>query len=224
MRTWNLLAGIAALFLLAGTAKAVTFPLYLQDDFTLTFGAPANPGAAGGQLWATGHVLTPGNFWAADFLLTGGNPNAAYLVGNEYWTDYDVSITMGESDNVGGFVSTFWSGTGEVTTRVKDGGGLFPPESLRYSAAGYWHPADQPEFYQSVGSGAVMGAGSGDWAGVEELYIPWFGTYNWRYDEALTWQKGNMQGMLMDVPEPGSLLLLVAGGLVALAIGRRRKK
>ncbi len=58
--------------------------------------------------------------------------------------------------------------------------------------------------------------------GIAGLSVPWFGTYNWSYNEELTWQRGNMQGAM--VPEPGSMILLVASGLVALAIGRRRRK
>jgi len=226
VKTSILLATCLALVFLTGSASAVTLPLYIQDDFQLTFGEPGNPGASGGELWSAGRLLTPENIWAADYRLTGINQLAAYQVGDEYWTDYVTNLDIGVSSPQHGWQATYWSGTGSITTRVKVGGGLEPSGQYAYSATDYWHPVNptgsNPSEYQSIGSGAFTGAGQEGWGDVAGFSVPWFGTYNWSYNEELTWQRGNMQGAM--VPEPGSMILLVAGGLVALAIGRRRRK
>jgi len=195
---------------------------FAQDDFTLTFGAQGQPGAAGGTFTATGYIKQwTANTAIAWFSLTGKTTAGAAPVGTQYLTTYDLStLTIYAGLVKGNTTTTLWAGNGWLNTLVNADASTFTPNIQP------WYET-QPVQYNSIGSADFMATStSGTFTSPE--FVAQLGTYNWSYDNVTpalrTTQFGNTQGKLEAVPEPMSVMLGIMGlGSVAGFMKLRRK-
>jgi hypothetical protein len=206
-------------------------PYFAQDDFWLNYpNNPGNPGAAGATFTVEGYVKDwSNNSNLARFVMTGSNSAAATSDSSgHYVTKYDTGTSL-KIYNLAK-TSLYWeSSSGFLETIVNASANPYEPTTW---TASFPRPSyvDAPGQYSSVGNGWFVGSAVNSQSVLDlsfnEIYIPWFGTYNWGYDNVnptlSTQQTGNIQGMLT-VVEPGSLLLL-GFGLVGLAAFARRRE
>ncbi len=207
-----LLMLVAALLIAftAVSANAVPFNYaFAQDDFTFTFGADNDPGAPGGSFTSHGRVMS----WTspvivAYYTLTGSNSTPlSYPLVSGFTTS---TLTLYATDNS----TIIWQSIfGSANMQL---GGPFPAPPRPYYATA-------PLTYDSVGDAFYLGP-----ANTYSITIPWFGTYNWSYID--TDQDGNIEALIgnaqarLQVPEPGTLLLLGLGMIGVLGIRRAFKK
>lgn len=238
MRFYALIALAALLALSAGAVQAQEWYL-AQDDFTQWFTAGVEGGPAdfvsSGQLmsWAAG-PSGDGNI-VAYFTIAGSTTGVASATpvtgGTQYVTPYSatMSVRVGSSPTS----TLLWQGNATFldTKVVKDGTGT--TVSVPWNAVDFPRPSweTEPTSFLSVGSGSFARTG-GLWL-YTAMELPWLGTYNWRYGTegdssspyyGLPYQRGNIQGAIIAVPEPMTVMLAMLGLGSVAGFGRLRRK
>jgi len=227
MRIIHILAALCVLLCLTLSAQAQGL-FFAQDDFVLIYGQPNSPGAAGAQITMDGRLVNwSQNTVAAWFTLSGSNANNAYVVGNEYRTDYDTNVVLKITTMPNGAGALLWEGNGSAYTLVHaDQSGY---NAASFDRPGWYNPlivsSGYVTEYQSVGAGSFNRAG-GPWTN-SQFVVDWFGSYDWNFitdgQGNGIGSTGNLQGKIDVVPEPSGVLACMTGLIGCAGLIRRRR-